>query len=149
MTAATKPDEHLDLAVATEALTTTNETPMWTFTTSRFAELAFSGSVRSSEMLGFGPGVRALIINRDDFGMYGAINARPGCYAICPPVRGSGRCIPDWEPSRRATAIPGGGHDTTDDEFLTSPLARDLLRREGVAVSDDRASQRAWTRTTG
>jgi len=31
--------------------------------------------VRSSELLGFRPGARVLIINCDDFGMYHAVNA--------------------------------------------------------------------------
>jgi hypothetical protein len=34
-----------------------------------------ASSVRSSELLGHGPGTRVLIVNGDDLGMYRAINA--------------------------------------------------------------------------
>jgi len=40
-----------------------------------FESAAASASVRSSELLGFPPDARVLIVNNDDFGMYHAINA--------------------------------------------------------------------------
>jgi chitin disaccharide deacetylase len=44
---------------------------------------------------------------------------------------------------------PGGWRvRRTDYEFLTSPEARDLLRREGIVVTDYRAVQQAWVRAT-
>lgn len=39
---------------------------------------------------------------------------------------------------------PGWRVRRTDHEFLTSPEARELLRREGIVVIDHRTVQRAW-----
>ncbi len=45
--------------------------------------------------------------------------------------------------------VPGWRVRHTDYEFLTSPRARDLLRQEGIVVTDYRSLQRAWTGPTG
>ena len=46
------------------------------------------------------------------------------------------------------TADPGGWRvRRTDYEFLTSPQARELLRQEGVLVTDYRTVQQVWSRT--
>jgi chitin disaccharide deacetylase len=39
---------------------------------------------------------------------------------------------------------PGWRVRRTDYEFLTSPEAREILRQEGIVVTDYRAVQRAW-----
>ncbi|MGX1885182.1 ChbG/HpnK family deacetylase [Streptomyces sp. NPDC055287] len=42
---------------------------------------------------------------------------------------------------------PDGRHVRRPDfDFLTSPAARELLRKEGITVTDYRAVQRAWAR---
>jgi hypothetical protein len=37
----------------------------------------------------------------------------------------------------------------TDYEFLTSPAARELIRREGIVLTDYRPVQQVWARTDG
>ncbi|MEU4540005.1 polysaccharide deacetylase family protein [Streptosporangium sp. NPDC023825] len=50
--------------------------------------------------------------------------------------------------NEESRAIDGGWRvRRTDYEFLTSPEARELLRREGIVVIDYRALQQAWART--
>ncbi|MFB9676526.1 polysaccharide deacetylase family protein [Streptosporangium vulgare] len=50
--------------------------------------------------------------------------------------------------NEESRAIDGGWRvRRTDYEFLTSPEARELLRREGIVVIDYRTVQQAWSRT--
>ncbi|MER6827355.1 hypothetical protein ABT352_15335 [Streptosporangium sp. NPDC000563] len=50
--------------------------------------------------------------------------------------------------TRQARAIDSGRPvRRTDDEFLTSAVALDLLRRYDIPLIDYRVIQRAWTRS--
>jgi chitin disaccharide deacetylase len=51
--------------------------------------------------------------------------------------------------NEESQAIDGGWRvRRTDYEFLTSPQARELLRREGIVVVDYRPLQRVWSQTS-
>jgi hypothetical protein len=66
----------------------------------------------STELLGFPPGARVLIVNDDDFGMYHAISARYSqLLAELPMVLSKWRCTPGLG-NAEAQAWAWSGHTT-------------------------------------
>jgi hypothetical protein len=117
-------------------------------------------SLRSSELLGYPPDVRVLIVNNDDFGMYHAINAavlhsiEEGIASSCSfdsaaPV-GAARHAPAPPASEESRAIDPVGwlRRRADYEFLTSTEARELLQQEKIHVIDYRAIRQAWSQAS-
>ncbi|MFC8453112.1 hypothetical protein [Kitasatospora sp. NPDC057223] len=85
----------------------------------------------SSELLGFPPDARVLIVNCDD-------QLPPGLseWAVHPGTGAAeSRDLDDGWRVRR-----------TDHEFLTAPQTRELFESEGIVVTDYRGMQDAWSR---
>jgi predicted glycoside hydrolase/deacetylase ChbG (UPF0249 family) len=124
-------------------------------------------SSTSTELLGFPPDARVLIVNNDDLGMYHAINAAiihsveegiaSSCSLMvpCPWALNAMRLLlvglSEWAVhlglgNAESQAIDGGWRvRRTDYEFLISPEARELVREEQIHLIDYRTFQQAWS----
>jgi YdjC-like protein len=115
---------------------------------------AAAPAARSSELLGFPPDARVLIVNSDDFldSFRLDIDTKPARYAALlhnlPPGLTEWAVHPALGNAQSQAVDPDGWRVRwTDYEFLTSPRAKELLQQEGIVVIDYRAIQLAWSQT--